>query len=131
MQYSVLIEPENSAPITLDSEIVKSVTYQADYPVKEDNSHQTRCVYMTIKGCVCSSETQSISLLRWLLVVADNSLWCRIEVSVMGDDNELVRKVTFPDAEVMDYYESFDVQGGVFTLRINQDTWENKNIVLE
>ncbi len=131
MKYAILIEPENTDPIALDSEVVRSVNYCAGEANNECVGRYVRNIHMTVDGVITSHENETLEMLRWLLVIGNDPFQCNIEVSVMSDDGELIRKITFPDAELDEYRETFTAEGARFTFRIDQYNGANEDIVIE
>ncbi len=107
---------------TILEKSIDSVTFNADTP--SDNFYEMRTYTinsMTITGRIGAGE-KTISLYEWALLPANNPK-CYKEIEVeQTHAGELIRKVKFSMAFVVDYSESFAKQEGVgyFSILVRQ-----------
>lgn len=114
MSYKVTISD------TVLKECIEHVTFYVDTPNHYDMRNDPKNS-MIIKGKIDTEEGTAL-LYQWALLPATNPD-CYKEVAVeYTKDNQLVRKVSFSKAFVVDYSESYSNYSGVgtFTLYVRQ-----------
>jgi hypothetical protein len=122
MAYKVTISDGTISDGTILEKSIDSVTFNADTP--SDNFYEMRTYTinsMTITGRIGAGE-KTISLYEWALLPANNPK-CYKEIEVeQAHAGEVIRKVKFSMAFVVDYSESFAKQEGVgdFSILVRQ-----------
>jgi hypothetical protein len=112
---------------------IQSVVFRVDSP-NDSNARATEIGnIIEIFGKIDSDEATADLYLWSLLPVNDPKAYRNVEVETTGAKGNFIRKVTFPEAFVLDYAESYSVHEGegTFYLLIKQKLDKNSNIVVE
>ncbi len=113
---------------------VQSVTFYANPPDDIYDRHTTEISSMSITGKI-GAEDSTVDLYKWaLLPASDPKCYKKVEVEQANAAGQVIRKVSFPNAFVVDYSESYSkgTGAGVFTLFVRQlDIDEDENDIKE
>ncbi|MGM0501356.1 MAG: membrane-associated protease 1 [Bacillota bacterium] len=118
MGFRLLIEGESDT-INLGMESIDNVTYRSDTPNDSNARATDLSTELVISGKILAAvdgdpdQTKKISL--WSLVSAERADAYRNAVLEVIAGDQVVRKVTFPNAFVVDYTEDFGHTEGVGT----------------
>lgn len=115
-----------SGGITLES-CVESVSCRVDTPNDSDAKSNYVGNVIEIVGRIGYGES-TIGLYSWSLLPSDDGQAYRnVDVEVIGEDKKTVRKVTFPNAFVVDYSETYSSSSGkgLFSLYLKQKKDKN------
>lgn len=88
---------------------------------------------MTIIGVIGTDES-TVAFYNWaILSPGKNDVYKNVSFEILGDNNKILRKVEFPDAFVVDYWESYlPTDGtGTFNLLLKQKNDKNKDIKVD
>lgn len=112
---------------------IESVIFRVDSP-NDANARATDIGnIIEIFGKIGSDE-KTVDLYLWsLLPVNDPKAYRNVEIETIGAKGNSIRKVTFPQAFVLDYAESYSVHEGegTFYLLLKQKLDKNSSIVVE
>lgn len=112
---------------------IQSVVFRVDSP--NDSNARAADIGNNIEifGRIDSGEI-TVDLYLWsLLPVKDPKAYRNVEIETIGAKGNSVRKVTFPQAFVVDYAESYSIHEGegTFYLLLKQKLDKNGNIAVE
>ena len=106
---------------------VESVYFKVDTPNDSDARSNYVGNALEIVGKIGTDEP-TVELYLWSLLPSDDgNAYRNVEVEVVGVDEKTIRKVTFPNAFVVDYSENFsnDTGVGMFSILLKQKKDKN------
>ncbi len=132
------LQIEGAETILLGADNIQTVNYKTDTP-NDSNARSTDVgSILTIKGKVITSTDgdkadDTMKLATWSLVSAEKSDCYRKVTLEMIAASQVVRKISMPNAFVVDYTEEFgDTEGvGTFELVIKQKRDKNEFVKIE
>ncbi len=110
---------------------IESVVCRVDTPNDSNARFDDVGNLMEIVGRVGMGEP-TVELYLWsLLPTSDSKAYRNVQLQILGVNAQVLREVTFPNAFVVDYYESFstDSGAGVFNIYLKQK--KDKNDVVK
>jgi hypothetical protein len=124
--------------IELKDANIKECTFFSESPDSANARSTDVSNTLVIKGKLFSmmhegEKDDSIELAKWASIKAENpDSYCAICIE-MWDADILVRKITFPNAFVVDYREDYfdTVGGGTFELKVRQKKDKAEKIIIE
>jgi hypothetical protein len=129
---------EGAETIELGAENVLNVSYKTDTP-DDSNARSTDVgAILTVTGKIITavdgdSADDTMKLAMWSLVSAEKAdCYRKVTLEVISAD-QVVRKVSFPNAFVVDYNEDYSDSGGVgyFTVVLKQKKDKNDLVKIE
>lgn len=125
MGFTVKIEGAETIDLRLES--VKTVVFKTDIPIDSNARSTDLGSTLTITGKILAAvdganADDTMKMATWALVPAEKAdCYRKVTIEVFAAD-QVVRKIYFPNAFVVDYDESFgDLEGtGTFKLIVKQ-----------
>mgnify|MGYP007126046686 CR=1 FL=1 len=112
---------------------IDSVLCKVDTPDEASARSNDIGNVMQITGRIGTGEP-TIDLYLWsLLPTNDPKAYRNVDVQMIGAQGQLLRKINFPNAFVVDYSESFSVYSGegTFYILLKQKRDKNENVIVE
>ncbi len=137
MGFRLTVEGANES-ITLGSDNIQGVKYMSDTP-NDSNARATDLgITLEVSGKIITAvdgeeADHTMKLATWSLVSAEKAdAYRNVTLEVIAAD-QVVRKVTFPNAFVVDYSEDFgDNQGtGTYSLIVKQKKEKTEFVTIE
>ncbi len=137
MGFRLVVEGANET-ITLGSDNIQGVKYMSDTP-NDSNARATDLgITLEVSGKIITAvdgeeADHTMKLATWSLVSAEKAdAYRNVTLEVIAAD-QVVRKVTFPNAFVVDYSEDFgDNQGtGTYSLIVKQKKEKTEFVTIE
>ncbi len=137
MGFRLVVEGANET-ITLGSDNIQGVKYMSDTP-NDSNARATDLgITLEVTGKIITAvdgeeADHTMKLATWSLVSAEKAdAYRNVTLEVIAAD-QVVRKVTFPNAFVVDYSEDFgDNQGtGTYSLIVKQKKEKTEFVTIE
>lgn len=131
MGFKLVIKGQ-SEEIILQQESIVNVKYFSDTPDDSNARATDLTVSLKIEGKILSlDETKKIAL--WSLLSSESANAYRNSTLDVIAEGSVVRKITLPNAFIVDYYEEFDDKQGIgkFALLLRQKKEKVKDILIE
>lgn len=131
MGFRLLIKGQNEE-IVLEQESISSAKYYSNTPDDSNSRATDLTVSIELEGKILS-EDMTKQLTEWSLLSTGSSNEYRyVTLDVIREGN-VIRKITLPNAFVVDYSEEFDNKegNGKFILLIRQKKEKIKDILVE
>jgi hypothetical protein len=125
------IKIEGQENISLDVKNVLSVDFSTDTPDDSNARSSDLGTSIKVSGRILAAvngETadDTMKIAKWSLVPAEKAdCYRKLHVEVLAA-GQVVRKVEFPDAFVVDYYENFDDDSGTGTFYLHMKQKKDK-----
>ncbi|HYH02500.1 MAG TPA: membrane-associated protease 1 [Bacillota bacterium] len=130
MPFKVIISSDKSHVF---KKCIESVDFRVDTP-NDAHARSTEIGNIIEINGKIGTEESTVDLYLWSLLPAnDSKSYKKVEVQVIGHQGLILRKVTFPNAFIVDYAESYTSYdgNGSFYLLLRQKKDKNDAINLE
>lgn len=126
------LKVEGAQSVELSEKIIESVTYKTDTPDDSDARSTDVGAVLMISGKILTAidgdpADDTMKLALWSLIPAENKdCYSKVTVEVISA-SQVVRKIYFPNAFVVDYTEDFGHTEGVGTFHLVVKQKKDKN----
>lgn len=113
------------------SKCIESVVCRVDTPNDSNARFDDVGNLMEITGRIGTDEP-TVELYLWsMLPTSDSNAYRNVVLQIIGVNGHVVREVNFPQAFVVDYYESFSTENGVGTFNIFLKQKKDRNDIVK